>query len=82
MILLPFFDILTGFRFRKNTHKSDFHSLRRPWLDLTIHLNEIRNKWKITERPGTILVDPKGSNVKSKASDAAIIRAMESANNR
>ena len=30
IILLPFFHILAGFRFRKNTLKSDVHSLRRP----------------------------------------------------
>ena len=33
MILLPFFDILAGFRIRKNALKSDVHSLRRPWLN-------------------------------------------------
>ena len=32
MILLPFFDILAGFRFRKNALESDVHSLRRPWV--------------------------------------------------
>ena len=32
MILLPFFDNLAGFRFRKNALKSDVHSLRRPCL--------------------------------------------------
>ena len=36
MILLPFFDILTGFRFRKNTLKSDVHSLRRPCIRAVI----------------------------------------------
>ena len=30
MILLPFIDILARLRFRKNTLKSDVHSLRRP----------------------------------------------------
>ena len=34
MILLPFFDFLAGFRFRKIALKSDVHSLRRPWLRL------------------------------------------------
>ena len=32
IILVPFFYILTGFRFRKNTLKSDVHSLRHPCL--------------------------------------------------
>ena len=31
IILLPFFHIPAGFRFRKNALKSDVHSLRRPW---------------------------------------------------
>ena len=31
MILLPFFDFLAGFRFRKNALKSDVCSLRHPW---------------------------------------------------
>ena len=35
MILLPFFDTLAGFRFRKNAVKSDVHSLRRPCPSLT-----------------------------------------------
>ena len=34
IILVPFFYILTGIRFRKNTLKSDVHSLRRPWINL------------------------------------------------
>ena len=43
MILLPFFDILAGFRFRKNALKSDVHSLRRPCI-ITAYSEKKRTK--------------------------------------
>ena len=41
IILLPFFHIPAGFKFRKNALKSDVHSLRRPWP-----IQEALNTWR------------------------------------
>ena len=38
MILLPFFNISTGFRFTKNQCECSVHILRRPWLIPTLGL--------------------------------------------